>query len=428
MRRTNLLKTTSALLTAAMVLSVCGCSAKPSTDTVETSAEAVTETETESEEEETVSPSANDPSGNDVSDNDVSEPESEAETEESELSSVEETEEETGKEDETEEEETTTKKTSAKETTKATEKETTAAQTTTAVETTTVAETTTEAVTVQSVSAVVNGTHYVGETLSGSDFTVTVTMSDGSTLTNPAGWSANPLSLTSTSNLITVAYSGASVTITVNAETVPETTTAAVVAQATTAMTVAQTTAATTAAATTQEATTVAVTTASNEESITIKSGNWSYEFALLLFDAQNELRIEAGLEPFIWDDQCYEVAKQCSKICGDAGTLDHDLTKQYRSNVSRTTSDGRTIQVFYDENLQGAGCYEDSKAVSVYKSFATNLLNQIKGSPGHYADVINEAYEYAAVAVYRHNDGSNNLTISYIFYSSDYGFDVSLW
>ena len=69
----------------------------------------------------------------------------------------------------------------------------------------------------KSITAKVSGTHYVGDTLSGSDFTVTVTMSDGSTLTNPAGWSASPLKLSAESNKITVSYSGISSDITVKA-------------------------------------------------------------------------------------------------------------------------------------------------------------------------------------------------------------------
>lgn len=69
----------------------------------------------------------------------------------------------------------------------------------------------------KSITAKVSGTHYVGDTLSGSDFTVTVTMSDGSTLTNPAGWSASPLKLSAESNKITVSYNGISSAITVKA-------------------------------------------------------------------------------------------------------------------------------------------------------------------------------------------------------------------
>ncbi len=408
MRRTNLIRTTSALLTASMIISMTACSAKPSTDTVETSTEVVTE-------EETI-----ETSDNDVSSNDVTEPSTEEETlteskeEESTEAETEESPESTSSPDESETEEEEEAVTPSK----TSEKDSTKSETTTS-------ETTTEAVTVQSVSAVVSGTHYVGETLTGADFTVTVTFANGETLTNPDGWSAQPLTLSSTSNLITVAYEGASVTITVNAENVPETT--VLVAEVTTAAatTVAQVE---TTAATQVETTVAETTTVSNEETITIEAGSWSYEFALMLFDAQNELRTEAGLDPFIWDDSLYEVAKQCAKVCGDTGGLNHDLTKTYRSNVLRTTADGRTLSVTYMENLQGAGSYEDNAAVSLYKSYATNLLGQIKASSGHYRWIISEKEQYSAIAVYKHNDGSNNLTISYIFYEGDECYDGSYY
>ncbi len=77
------------------------------------------------------------------------------------------------------------------------------------------------AVTVASVSATVSGTHYIGDTLSGSDFTVTVKMSNGSTLTNPAGWSAAPLTLSAASTNITVTYGGVSGVVTVSASERP---------------------------------------------------------------------------------------------------------------------------------------------------------------------------------------------------------------
>lgn len=110
--------------------------------------------------------------------------------------------------------ETTSLETAAKETT---EKETATKE----------AGTTKAAATVQSIKASVSGTHYIGDTLTGTDFAVTVTMSDGSTLTNPAGWSANPLTLSGMSNQITVAYEGVSTTITVKASEKPAATTAA---------------------------------------------------------------------------------------------------------------------------------------------------------------------------------------------------------
>ena len=50
------------------------------------------------------------------------------------------------------------------------------------------------------VTATVSGSYKVGDTLKTSAFTVKVTMSDGTVKTNPSGWSASPLKLSSTSN------------------------------------------------------------------------------------------------------------------------------------------------------------------------------------------------------------------------------------
>ena len=50
------------------------------------------------------------------------------------------------------------------------------------------------------ITATVSGSYKVGDTLKTSAFTVKVTMSDGTVKTNPSGWSASPLKLSSTSN------------------------------------------------------------------------------------------------------------------------------------------------------------------------------------------------------------------------------------
>ena len=57
----------------------------------------------------------------------------------------------------------------------------------------------------------------VGDKLSAKDFTVTINMSDGSKVKNPAGWTANPLALTTESTEITVAYNGLTTKVTVKA-------------------------------------------------------------------------------------------------------------------------------------------------------------------------------------------------------------------
>ena len=74
-----------------------------------------------------------------------------------------------------------------------------------------------EPVTAVSIIAKVSGKHTIGEALSATDFTITVNMSDGSTIKNPAGWNANPLTLSSESTVITVTYNGLSTTVTVTA-------------------------------------------------------------------------------------------------------------------------------------------------------------------------------------------------------------------
>lgn len=69
-----------------------------------------------------------------------------------------------------------------------------------------------------SILATMNGKYKVGTVLSAKDFTIKITMSDGSVLTNPPGWAATPLVLDKTSNVITVIYKNVKTTITVPAE------------------------------------------------------------------------------------------------------------------------------------------------------------------------------------------------------------------
>ena len=76
---------------------------------------------------------------------------------------------------------------------------------------------TTEVPVPQSLAVKVRGDVYVGDTLSAGDFTVTVTMSDGSTKKNPAGWAADQLYLASSQTVITVTYQGLTSQVTVNA-------------------------------------------------------------------------------------------------------------------------------------------------------------------------------------------------------------------
>ena len=75
----------------------------------------------------------------------------------------------------------------------------------------------TEPATVTKVEAVVSENHQVGDVLTGADFTITVTYSDGSTVINPEGWSATPLELMDTDNTITVTYQDVSCEVNVEA-------------------------------------------------------------------------------------------------------------------------------------------------------------------------------------------------------------------
>ena len=79
------------------------------------------------------------------------------------------------------------------------------------------AETTQAPVTVVSVTGKANGTHYIGDTLSAVDFEIIVSMSDGTTLTNPAGFEVSPLTLSAANNTLTCSYGGVSSTFTVAA-------------------------------------------------------------------------------------------------------------------------------------------------------------------------------------------------------------------
>ena len=67
------------------------------------------------------------------------------------------------------------------------------------------------------ITASVSGSHKVGEELTAKDFTVKVTMSDGTTKINPEYWSATQTKLTKESNVITVSYKSVSCKITVRA-------------------------------------------------------------------------------------------------------------------------------------------------------------------------------------------------------------------
>ncbi len=73
----------------------------------------------------------------------------------------------------------------------------------------------------EKINASVKGTHYVGDNLTGADFVVEVTMSDGSVLANPEGFTAAPLALSQENTQITVSYGGLSTVIVAEAKKKP---------------------------------------------------------------------------------------------------------------------------------------------------------------------------------------------------------------
>lgn len=80
-----------------------------------------------------------------------------------------------------------------------------------------------DAVVPKKLDVIITGGHFIGDVLTAEDFTITVEMSDGSVLTNPAGWGATPLELSASSNDILVAWEGLYTTVNVKAQekTVP---------------------------------------------------------------------------------------------------------------------------------------------------------------------------------------------------------------
>lgn len=190
------------LATAMLILSVAGCSSSVDENPTTTVVESDTSIETmriETFDSKTTT----------IESEDTSEEGTSMETEETDEVTSEETKETT---------KVTVKETTVKETTA---KETTVAPTTVAPTKKPEEEKPIKVVKAVSVSATVNGTHCVGDTLTGSDFTITVKMSDGKEIQNPSGWAASPLKLTSTSNEITVTYGGLSCKTTATATEKP---------------------------------------------------------------------------------------------------------------------------------------------------------------------------------------------------------------
>lgn len=245
MRKTNLMRTASVTLAAALMMTGCaGASSKETTPAIIASTEdavVTSEAETtlpESTEEVTEEATTEEPTAEsteleesteeteDTSEADDTTADTEDTSEAEDTSAVEDTTEtEPATETETEIPTTTVIETTAKPTVPETTTET---PTTTAkpvetkpVETTTVApETTTAPVVLSSISASISGTHYSGDTLTAADFTVTGKYSDGHT-ENLSGWAASPLTLVKGQNTITVALGNISTTTTITVDDRP---------------------------------------------------------------------------------------------------------------------------------------------------------------------------------------------------------------
>jgi uncharacterized protein YkwD len=312
---------------------------------------------------------------------------------------------------------TTTKKETA--TAAPTKAPATTAQTTVAP--TTVAPTTAAKVVPVSITATVSGTHYIGDSLTGADFTVTVKMSDGSSLTNPAGFTATPLTLSGVTNSITVAYSAegktVSTTITVKAGEKPKETTQVVTTTAApTTTTPAVTTPTAPAATETQPEETQSWTDYLKQE---CGACTFDYEFARQIFDEQNKARVENGVPALVWSDEVYERACYSAIAVATAytqGKFDpftgsgHDYSTPYRECIA--TDYTGTYTTWLGENLS----YFDSDA----KSCVQGLL----GSSGHRDKMLNKCYTKGAVAVFKSFDSEECMgtaRIISLLYDDDY-------
>lgn len=190
---------------------------------------------------------------------------------------------------------------------------------------------TTEAPTVQSIKAVVKGNYYVGDTLSASDFTITITMSDGSTRKNPAGWSADKLYLDGQVNEINVTYQGVSTTITVYASERPVETEAP-----------------------TKEPTTEVAPQPPVQEPGSSDDGmSLRRDAAEEAFRIQNDLIVQNGGTPLIWSETFYQQA--CQRAKDIVTNFSHDGfydTTAYAENIAMGSYDANVmVQAWYNSD-----------------------------------------------------------------------------
>jgi uncharacterized protein YkwD len=225
-----------------------------------------------------------------------------------------------------------------------------------------------------SISASVSGTHYGGETLTGADFNVIVTFSDGTTSTNPIGFTASPLTLVTGSNSIVVTYNSVSTTITANA--MEKATAAATTAAPTTA-------APTTATTTTAVPSTTAPTTEVNTN-ITVPEGIVD-EIGRQAFVIQNQYRSEAGVSQLTWSNELYAIA------CIRAEEIIADFTHQGKITTGENIHYSTFSNIYLSERLY-------QQALSEKAEF---IMQEWKNSSGHYKALTSPDYKYGAIATY---------------------------
>ena len=216
---------------------------------------------------------------------------------------------------------------------------------------------TTEAPVPQSIHANVKGNHYIGDVLSASDFTITITMSDGSTRKNPAGWSADKLYLEHSVNEITVTYQGLSTTVIVNAAERPVETQAPVPEESSTEESVKES--------------------SSQQPTQDQGSSNDGMELrrsaAEEAFRIQNDLIVQNGGTPLQWSETYYQQA--CQRAKEIVTNFSHDgfyNTTAYAENIAMGSYDANVmVQAWYNSDghrnnmLHGWGygaiaCYGD--------------------------------------------------------------------
>lgn len=160
------------------------------------------------------------------------------------------------------------------------------------------------------ISASTRGNFYTGDTLNAADFIIHVTMSDGSVVKNPAGWSADPLYLSGENNTIRVTYAGLSTDCTVQAVERP----ADPPAVAETAPVRQEPADENAEEAENRENTGVVADTAETaedtvQEDAPVYDKAWSRQMGLDAWAILNEQRVSAGLTEMAWSEEAFELA-----------------------------------------------------------------------------------------------------------------------